>query len=408
MSQQAVSPAAAPQARRRRALARPVGPLVGSLTAAVVALVPPWDAFVPAWPLVGPSAAAVVFVALWIVVDLWVEHAGASPWHDLAETVDDGVGTRAVSWLLVVLASVLAVASVTRPSVAVFALMLLVTGVLCARAAVPAREVTEAEIEPGGDLPPDDPAQYRRVDLSWSLQDVDPNLHGTVGCWVSLERLQRTRAENPGTRTVEGAPDVPDLVSYVEGGRCPEVDAVVDGLARQARDLGLDRVTEVRMVLDLVQRIPYRTDEESTGQEDYWRYPLEMLADGQGDCEDASILLAALLSGLGHRVCFFNLPNHAAVGIAGLPRDLGIPVVFDGVDYQYAETTETGFEIGEWPDGHGPADAKVVGVVLPLHGHREDPVLRPDEAGAWGRGTRVLVAGGAVAAVVVAVVGLVA
>ncbi len=72
----------------------------------------------------------------------------------------------------------------------------------------------------------------------------------------------------------------------------------------------------VNFVLAFVQAIPYKED-ETTGYDEFYKYATETLAEGQGDCEDTSILFAAILSGLGFESALLKLPGHLAVGVKG-------------------------------------------------------------------------------------------
>ncbi len=79
-----------------------------------------------------------------------------------------------------------------------------------------------------------------------------------------------------------------------------------------------------------VQQIPYELDSSTDsyvegviprnavrqgGEAGYSKYPVEMLVDGRGDCEDASILMAGLLDALGYDTVLLRYPEHMALGI---------------------------------------------------------------------------------------------
>lgn len=83
-------------------------------------------------------------------------------------------------------------------------------------------------------------------------------------------------------------------------------------------------------VIFFVQQIPYALDnatESYTGgkvpataryageEVEYPKYPLETLVDGKGDCEDSSILAAALLNQMDYDVVLLYYPSHLAVGV---------------------------------------------------------------------------------------------
>ncbi len=61
--------------------------------------------------------------------------------------------------------------------------------------------------------------------------------------------------------------------------------------------------------------IDYEEDDVN-GSSEYWKYPLETLRDGKGDCEDGSILLAAMLDAAGYDAGVFLLPDHAMAAIS--------------------------------------------------------------------------------------------
>lgn len=66
--------------------------------------------------------------------------------------------------------------------------------------------------------------------------------------------------------------------------------------------------------------IEYDYDEAKSGRE-YWRYPLQTLIEKTGDCEDTSILLAAILDAAGYDSGIILLPGHAMCAVTedGIP-----------------------------------------------------------------------------------------
>ena len=122
-------------------------------------------------------------------------------------------------------------------------------------------------------------------------------------------------------------------------------------LIGQLKDTGgnknLAARNDYRNVVDFVQSIAYAEDTNpATGQkDDYWKYPVETLADGKGDCEDTAILTAALLKEMDYDVAMVVLPDHAAVALA-CDNCNGYYYPVNGKRYYYLETTGTGFTLG--------------------------------------------------------------
>lgn len=108
---------------------------------------------------------------------------------------------------------------------------------------------------------------------------------------------------------------------------------------------GLTKEQLAEVVLNFVQAIPFVTDKTSVGLVDYHSYPVETLAIGIGDCEDFSILAAAVLKNMGYDVVLLNPVGHVAIGVAGAFK--GYKVDYEGKSYYYGETTTPGWKFGE-------------------------------------------------------------
>ena len=105
---------------------------------------------------------------------------------------------------------------------------------------------------------------------------------------------------------------------------------------------------EVNFALAFVQSIPYSTDLNSTGYQDYPRFPVETLYDNVGDCKSHSILFATLVLMLGFDAVYINPPDHLAVGVLG--NNLGGTYwTYNDQNYYYCETTGEGFTVGQLP-----------------------------------------------------------
>lgn len=114
------------------------------------------------------------------------------------------------------------------------------------------------------------------------------------------------------------------------------------GATRQVRDsrsLDSDRYAELLTVF--VQSLTYKTDPVDLQP----KFPVETFVDGEGDCDDKTLLLAGLLEREGYDVVVFMFEpeKHVSLGI----RSADIPYRETG--YAFTETTAAGF-IGMVPD----------------------------------------------------------
>ncbi len=135
----------------------------------------------------------------------------------------------------------------------------------------------------------------------------------------------------------------------------PYLQSLVTRLNETAVQEGYSAVQEVNFALAFVQSIPYATDLNSTGYQDYPRFPVETLFDNIGDCKSHSILFATLVLMLGFDAVYINPPDHLAVGVLG--NNLGGTYwTYNNQNYYYCETTGEGFTVGQLPsqfDGVG-------------------------------------------------------
>jgi predicted transglutaminase-like cysteine proteinase len=120
-------------------------------------------------------------------------------------------------------------------------------------------------------------------------------------------------------------------------------------------------------VVSFVQSLQYQDDVDPVTNQptDYWKYPVETLADGGGDCEDSAILTAALLKEMGYDVAVVIYPvegkGHAMAAVA-CDNCNGYYYPLDGKKYYTLETTGAGFSLGMLMKDYVTTEA----VVLPL------------------------------------------
>ncbi|MBE7556407.1 MAG: hypothetical protein HS126_35590 [Anaerolineales bacterium] len=134
----------------------------------------------------------------------------------------------------------------------------------------------------------------------------------------------------------------------------PEVEALTTQLRQLAQAHHYSAYDQLCNILAFVQQTICYTDDLSplTGKLiEYPKYPLETLVEKKGDCEDQSILAAALLAALDYKVALLILPVHVALGVAGFDDKPGSRVIHPatGVRYLYTETTAPNWLPGEVP-----------------------------------------------------------
>ncbi len=125
-------------------------------------------------------------------------------------------------------------------------------------------------------------------------------------------------------------------------------------LNKISQNMNYDPLTELNFILAFIHSLKYDDDFKTTGFIDYYKFPLETLVDGSGDCEDLSILLATIAHIIGYDVILFVMNvttvltdekmGHVAVGV-NIERSgpyseyLRDYYIYDGRRYYYMETT---------------------------------------------------------------------
>jgi hypothetical protein len=144
----------------------------------------------------------------------------------------------------------------------------------------------------------------------------------------------------------------------------PAIEPFYNDILKEVRNLrykGGKTLTDdeyLEMVVSFVQQIPY--DITTTGV----RYPIEVIYDQKGDCDEKSILLTGLLSREGYDVGLLLFPSlqHATAGIRIhlATNNPSFRVFSDGKrDYIYIETTTTRL-IGFYPDEFKTAPQPII------------------------------------------------
>lgn len=196
------------------------------------------------------------------------------------------------------------------------------------------------------------------------VQQRPPNTRQTIGkryVWnfkgKSYTILMTIDIEKYNTYDGKERYDIPQLV---EEGR-----TTIGNLTREFQNVfkqhrEWSKQDRIDFVLSFVQSLPYTHDDVTTGYDEFRRYAIETLIDGGGDCEDTTILVAAILRGLGEKTALIFTPGHIALGVSG--NFTGSSVTHNGTKYYYCETTGTGWTVGTLP----PSSSTTVTNVVPL------------------------------------------
>lgn len=163
-----------------------------------------------------------------------------------------------------------------------------------------------------------------------------------------------------------------DISRMVEEGR-----TTIGNLTREFQNIfkqhrEWSKQDRVDFVLSFVQSLPYTLDDVTTGYDEFRRYAIETLIEGGGDCEDTTILVGAILRGLGEKTALIFTPGHIALGVSG--NFTGTSVTYNGTEYYYCETTGTGWTVGDLPSSSGTT----VTNIIPLTPSKIGPAPKPD------------------------------
>lgn len=137
---------------------------------------------------------------------------------------------------------------------------------------------------------------------------------------------------------------------------------ISDTLFSLSKDCELKESEIPEFCILFVQSLNYISDISSSGYDQYPRFPYETLYENGGDCEDTSILSAAILQEMGYDVVLLELPEHMALGIKCDHEQKGKSFEYKGSDYYYVETTGSNWQIGEIPEEYADQPVQVIPV----------------------------------------------
>lgn len=118
---------------------------------------------------------------------------------------------------------------------------------------------------------------------------------------------------------------------------------------------GMTDLDRADFVLKFVQLCTeYELDRDYNGHTEYWKYPLETLFEGRGDCEDTSILYCALMKAMGYDTALllymgaeYMYNGHAAASVALDSCPGGTYYEKNGLRFYYCETTSDTKNVGD-------------------------------------------------------------
>ncbi|MFA6805647.1 MAG: InlB B-repeat-containing protein [Candidatus Methanomethylophilaceae archaeon] len=112
---------------------------------------------------------------------------------------------------------------------------------------------------------------------------------------------------------------------------------------------GFTDLQVANFILMFTQYIEYQADDVYMGVTEYWKFPLETLYGQGGDCEDTSILYCAIAEAMGYETAMLLFTGHMAAGII-VSGCTGTAYHGSGSKmFYYAETTATGYDVGDVP-----------------------------------------------------------
>ena len=129
-----------------------------------------------------------------------------------------------------------------------------------------------------------------------------------------------------------------------------------DMLLNRASQYGYDEIETINFILAFVQQnIEYVDDSVSTNVSEYWKFPVETLIEGTGDCEDSSILFQSIIKNIGYDLVmiFYIIDDetgHLSTGVNINEPLEGYSVNYQKMDFFYCETTSNGYQLGEKPN----------------------------------------------------------
>ncbi len=108
---------------------------------------------------------------------------------------------------------------------------------------------------------------------------------------------------------------IPDFI--VVNSTVTDIESSLESLYVQTFGSDASGQGYAEFILSFVQEcFTYKYDQTLYGQSEYYAFPMETIYNGSGDCEDTSILCAALFVAAGYDAGVFLIPGHAIAAVA--------------------------------------------------------------------------------------------
>ena len=200
---------------------------------------------------------------------------------------------------------------------------------------------------------------YVTVSYEWSYggsaysYDLDI-LHSDLVHYRGLYDVQQRQQDIPGDHRRDAT-----FVTYAD----PYVVELATHFSAVTQ--GWSHLDRVGFVLSFCQSVGYEDDYICMGCEEYWKFPVETLYDPGGDCEDTSILMAAICRAMGYDSSLLLFPGHMAAGVHLDTDEQGLSWFYllndpEQKEFYYCETTAAGYRVGEIPSNVDTYDVHMV------------------------------------------------
>lgn len=187
----------------------------------------------------------------------------------------------------------------------------------------------------------------------WTLNGNTYTLYSTIND-ADFQRYQGMS----GQRDIINEADYPNVNDFITLDD-PDISSIVISMQSMASQAGLSREGQANLVLHFVQSLSISTDAVTTGQEVYWRYPVETLYSRTGDGADRAVLYATLMEAMGYECVILFLQDHVNVGIQ--VGSSGSYYELNDIWYFNCEMSLYNYDVGEIRGGDNTAFIQPVG-----------------------------------------------